>query len=39
MLRPVSEDLEDFYELIQNMQYTDDMGLKLGAKQGIAIIC
>lgn len=39
MLRPVSEDLEDFYELIQNMQYTDDMGLKLGAEQGIAIIC
>ena len=37
MLRPVSEDLKDFYELIQNIQYTEDMGLNLGVEQGIAI--
>ena len=37
MLRPVSEDLEDFYELVSNDQYTDDMGLDLGVKQGIAL--
>ena len=37
MLRPVSEDLEDFYELVSNSQYTDEMGLKLGVEQGIAL--
>lgn len=37
MLRPISEDLEDFYELILDTQYTDEMGLDLGVEQGMAL--
>ncbi len=34
MLRPISEDLEDFYETDFRYQYTDEMGLDLGVEQG-----
>ena len=37
MMQPISEDLEDFYELILDTQYTDDMGLDLGVEQGMAL--
>ncbi len=38
MLRPVSEDMEDFFELVQEQQYTDDMGLDLAVDSGMALI-
>ena len=37
MLKPVSEDVEDFYELVSGDQYTDEMGLKLGTESGMAV--
>lgn len=37
MLKPVSGDLIDFYELITDIQYTDDMGLDLGIEQSHAL--
>ena len=37
MLKPVSEDIEDFYELVSGDQYTDEMGLKLGVESGMAV--
>lgn len=38
MLKPVSEDIKDFYELIDKEQYTEDMGLSLEIEQGRAIM-
>lgn len=38
MLKPVSEDIKDFYELINKEQYTDDMGLDLEIESGRAIM-
>ena len=38
MLRPVSENIKDFYELISEEQYTEDMGLDLGVDSGMAIL-
>lgn len=38
MLRPVSEDIEDFLELKDNMQYTEELGLDLEVEQGIALM-
>ena len=37
MIRPVSEELEDFYELIDMEAYTDEMGLHLGVESGMAL--
>ena len=38
MLRPVSEDIEDFYELVDSGQYSEEMGLDLGIESGIAVV-
>lgn len=38
MLSPVSEDIEDFYELVEKDQYTDEMGLKMDVESGMAVI-
>lgn len=38
MIRPVSEDMEDFYELVDMSQYTDDMGLNLEVDSGMALM-
>ena len=37
MLSPVSEDIEDFYELVDKEQYTDEMGLKMDVESGMAV--
>ena len=34
MLRPVSEDIEDFFELVDKKQYTEEMGLDLNVEAG-----
>ena len=36
MLRVVSEDIPDFYELTDSNQYTEDMGLNLEIEDGVA---
>ncbi len=38
MLRPVSENIKDFYELVSEEQYTEDMGLDLEVDSGMAIL-
>ena len=38
MLRPISEDMEGFFELTDKSQYTEDMGLDLGIEAGTAIL-
>ena len=38
MLSPVSEDIEDFYELVEKDQYSDEMGLKMDVESGMAVI-
>lgn len=38
MLQPVSEDMIDFYELVNNSQYTEEMGLNLDIDFGMAVI-
>ena len=38
MLSPVSEDIEDFYELVDKEQYSDEMGLKMDVESGMAVI-
>lgn len=38
LLRPVSEDVRDFYELVHVEQYTDEMGLDLGIDFGMAVV-
>ena len=38
MLRPISEDIEDFYELVDSGQYSEEMGLDLGIESGIAVV-
>ena len=38
MLRPVSEDIEDFFELVDKKQYTEEMGLDLNVEAGIAVL-
>ena len=38
MLRPVSEDIEDFLELVDKKQYTEEMGLNLNVETGIAVL-
>lgn len=38
MLRPVSENIKEFYELISEEQYSEDMGLDLGVDSGMAIL-
>ena len=37
MIRPVSEDLEDFWELTDETQYTEEMGLNLGVESGMGL--
>ena len=37
MVRPVSGDMEDFYELENEDQYSDEMGLNLGIESGMAL--
>lgn len=37
MLKLVSEDMTDFYELMDAEQYTNDMGLKLNIQPGMAL--
>ena len=39
MIRLVSEDIQDFYELVNTEQYTSDMGLNLNLDNGMAIFC
>lgn len=36
-IRPVSADMEDFYELTEPDQYTEEMGLNLEVEEGIAL--
>ena len=38
LLRPVSEDVRDFYELVHVEQYTDEMGLDLRIDLGMAVM-
>lgn len=38
MLRPVSGDIEDFFELTNEGQYTEDLGLNLRVESGIAVL-
>lgn len=38
MLRPISEDIEGFYELTDKSQYTEEMGLNLGIESGMAVL-
>ena len=38
MLRPISEDIEDFFELVDKEQYTEEMGLNLGIESGVAVL-
>lgn len=38
MVRPVSENMEDFYELVNETQYTEETGLALDADAGMAIM-
>lgn len=37
MIRPVSEDIEDFYELVDDGRYTEEMGLELEIDTGMAL--
>ena len=37
MVRLVSEDMEDFYELTDEIQYTEEMGLNLNIEKGMAL--
>ncbi len=37
MIQRISEDIEDYYELVNFSQYTDEMGLSLDVESGIAI--
>ena len=37
MVRPVSEDIEDFYELQDRSKYTEEMGLELEFDDGVAL--
>ena len=39
MVQPVSEEMLDFFELTDQSQYTEEMGLKLNVDSGMAIIC
>ena len=38
MLKSISEDIEDFYELAKESQYTEEMGLNLNVDSGMAIL-
>ena len=38
MLRLISEDIEDFYELVDSGQYSEEMGLDLGIEFGMAVL-
>lgn len=38
MLKPVSGDIEDFFELTNEGQYTEDLGLNLRVESGIAVL-
>ena len=38
MLRPISEDIENFFELVDKGQYTEEIGLDLGIELGVAVI-
>ena len=37
MLRPISEDMEDFYELVKMDEYTENMGLNLNIDEGMGV--
>lgn len=37
MIRPVSEEIEDFYVLLDNNRYTEGMGLELNIDSGMAL--
>ena len=37
MVRPVSENIQDFYELVNKAQYSDELGLKLDVDSGMAL--
>ena len=38
MIRQISGDIEDFFELVDEGQYTEEMGLNLGIESGIAVL-
>ena len=38
MIKPVSGEIKEFYELISEEQYSEDMGLDLGVDSGMAIL-
>ena len=38
MLRPISEDIEGVFELVDKGQYTEEMGLDLGIESGMAVL-
>lgn len=38
MIRQISGDIEDFFELVDEGQYTEEMGLDLGIESGIAVL-
>ena len=38
MLRPISDDIENFFELVDKGQYTEEIGLDLGIESGVAVI-
>ena len=38
MVAPISEDIQDFYELVDKNQYTEDMGLNLDVDFGMGVI-
>ena len=38
MLRQISENIEDFFELVDKEQYSEEMGLNLGIESGMAVL-
>ena len=38
MLRLISEDIENFFELVDKGQYTEEIGLDLGIESGVAVL-
>lgn len=38
MIRQISGDIEDFFELVDKEQYTEEMGLNLGIESGVAVL-
>ena len=38
MIQQISGDIEDFFELVDKEQYTEEMGLNLGIESGVAVL-